>query len=54
MPIYEYECTVCHKRFTHVSPIEKTGGGLPSCGNCGSKEVQRVFTTFYAKTIRKS
>ncbi len=54
MPIYEYECTVCRKRFTRVSPIKKAGESRPSCSNCGSKEVRHVFTPFYAKTIRKS
>jgi putative FmdB family regulatory protein len=54
MPIYEYRCTKCRKRFSEQQPISAHGRRRPACPHCKSKAVEPVFSTFFAKTIRKS
>jgi putative FmdB family regulatory protein len=54
MPIYEYRCTTCRKRFTVSMPISRHGRTRPACPKCGSKAVAQVFSAFFAKTVRKS
>lgn len=54
MPTYEYVCGSCGKRFTRTESIAAHGRKRPSCPGCSSKKVNRVFSAFYAKTVRKS
>ena len=54
MPIYEYRCTKCRKRFTQQEGIEEHGRRRPTCPKCKSRAVQQVFSPFFAKTVRKS
>ena len=45
MPIYEYTCQSCQSEFELlVGP----SAGKPSCPGCGSKKVQKKFSTFAA------
>jgi len=48
MPIYEYQCKKCG----HVSSfLEKASSkGAHACAKCGSKDTQKVFSTFAAKS----
>jgi putative FmdB family regulatory protein len=41
MPIYEYECKSCGKRFEKMQPF--TAEPLTECENCGQGPVRRVF-----------
>ncbi len=41
MPIYEYECKECGKRFEKMQPV--TAEPLTECLNCGKGPVRRVF-----------
>ncbi|MBE0460049.1 MAG: zinc ribbon domain-containing protein [Candidatus Aminicenantes bacterium] len=44
MPIYEYICKNCNRRFeTFVSLGQKK---TISCDKCGSKDVQKLFSSF--------
>ena len=44
MPIYEYECRKCKRRFEHLL---KNARDLPSaCPHCGGKDVTKVFSSF--------
>jgi putative FmdB family regulatory protein len=54
MPIYEYRCTKCRKCFTAQQSIIAHGKQRPACPKCGSRAVEPVFSTFFAKTVRKS
>src|SRR2546422_335291 len=54
MPIYEYRCTKCRKRFTQQEGIEEHGRRRPTCPKCKSRAVQQGFSPFFAKTVRKS
>src|SRR2546426_8152861 len=38
MPIYEYRCTKCRKRFTQQEGIEEHGRRRPACPKCRSEE----------------
>jgi putative FmdB family regulatory protein len=45
MPIYEYTCQSCQSEFELlVGP----SSGKPGCPDCGSKKVQKKFSTFAA------
>lgn len=54
MPIYEFRCTRCRRPFSHSMPISEHGRKRPACPKCGSRSVESVLSTFFAKTIRKS
>ncbi len=44
MPIYEYQCLKCHKRFT-VFLLNIVGQDeVPRCPRCGSTQVQKKFS----------
>jgi putative FmdB family regulatory protein len=45
MPIYEYRCQKCEKRFEeYLATSEKP---MPPCPRCGSKQVERLWSSFY-------
>jgi putative FmdB family regulatory protein len=46
MPIFEYECRKCEKRFEHLarSHAEKT----PKCPSCGAANPVKQFSVFSA------
>jgi len=54
MPIYEYRCTKCRKRFSYEQTISAHDKRRPSCPKCKSRAVEPIFSTFFAKTGRKS
>jgi putative FmdB family regulatory protein len=44
MPIFEYECPTCNKRFDKL-----VRGGTPAevpCPDCGATDTRRVLSTF--------
>jgi putative FmdB family regulatory protein len=54
MATYEYECRDCGHEFVVLESLAQHGRKRPTCPRCRSASVERVFTPFYAKTIRKS
>jgi putative FmdB family regulatory protein len=42
MPLFEYECTKCSKRFE----LFVTSARRPVCPSCGSDELQKLFSVF--------
>src|SRR5262245_2196589 len=52
MPIYEYLCSKCRKKFETLSL--STTPELPSCPRCGENAVERVFSRFAAVGTSKS
>ncbi len=54
MPIYEYRCTKCRRRFSLEESINEHGKRRPPCPKCKSRTVEPMFSTFFAKTGRKS
>jgi putative FmdB family regulatory protein len=54
MPVYEFRCLSCQKRFELQQHVKEHGERLPSCPWCGSSQVEGVVSTFFSKTSRKS
>lgn len=47
MPVYEYRCEKCGRKFDVVASIaEKESGLNPVCPQCGSRRAQQVFGRF--------
>jgi len=44
MPIYEFLCQKCGKHFEALISIGKEKD--VSCGSCGSKDIQKLLSTF--------
>jgi putative FmdB family regulatory protein len=42
MPIYEYECRTCGRRFETIV----YGSNEPACPSCSSADLQRLLSTF--------
>ncbi|RKY24264.1 MAG: zinc ribbon domain-containing protein [Planctomycetota bacterium] len=52
MPVYEYRCKKCGQV---SSFLEKSGGKKThACEKCGSKDTEKVFSTFSAKSSDSS
>ncbi|MGQ0658693.1 MAG: FmdB family zinc ribbon protein [Chromatiales bacterium] len=54
MPTYEYRCEKCRNRFERVQHVAEHVKAKARCPKCGSVNVERVFSTFFAKTGKKS
>ena len=54
MPTYEYHCLECDEVFERPEHIREHGDAHPACPSCGSKKVEQVFSSFFAKTSKKS
>lgn len=54
MPTYEYKCLKCGKRFAAVHRISQHNRSRPACPKCKGKAVQQLFSSFFAKTTKKS
>jgi len=54
MPTYEYRCTKCEKVFSVVMHITEHDHAKVKCPACKSGAVVQQFSTFYAKTSKKS
>ena len=54
MPIYDYRCPNCKKKFTAVLSIGEHDAGKVKCPKCGESQVQQLITAFLVKTSKKS
>jgi putative FmdB family regulatory protein len=54
MPTYEYRCITCGKVFERQESMSEHGKSPPICPQCQGKQVEPVFSAFFAKTSRKS
>jgi putative FmdB family regulatory protein len=55
MPVYEYQCESCGKKFDIIATLaEKEAGLAPVCPKCGGKRVRQVFSRFTLLTGSKS
>lgn len=54
MPTYEYHCTKCEKAFSVVMSMAEHDQTKVKCPACKSNAVVQQFSTFYAKTSKKS
>lgn len=54
MPTYEYRCEKCEKEFTVVMSMAEHDRGEIRCPACQGSDVTQQYSTFYAKTSKKS
>lgn len=54
MPTYDFRCGNCKKRYSMTMSISQRGGKRIRCPKCGSSKAEAVFSSFFAKTSRKS
>jgi putative FmdB family regulatory protein len=48
MPIFEYRCSECGAKFEEL--VFGRGQHSTACKSCGSREVNRLFSTFAAQS----
>jgi putative FmdB family regulatory protein len=54
MPTYEYRCENCAKLFSiQMSMLEHDKGKI-TCPDCKGNRIVQQYSTFYAKTSKKS
>jgi putative FmdB family regulatory protein len=54
MPTYEYHCERCQEDFAVRMSITEHDQDETKCPKCEGAEVKQKYSTFYAKTSRKS
>jgi putative FmdB family regulatory protein len=54
MPLYEYLCSSCNKKFSVTLTLEKHDKDRVKCPKCGSTKVEQQWAAFYATTSKKS
>jgi putative FmdB family regulatory protein len=54
MPLYEYVCRKCHKKFSEVLSIKDHDTKKLHCPKCKSADLQKVIEPFFAKTASKT
>ena len=54
MPTYDYKCESCGNEFARIETMAEHVGSPATCPKCDSDKLERVFSEFFAKTIRKS
>ena len=50
MPVYDFRCQDCRKRFERLLTYTEYDGYSPVCPHCGSKNVQRVIRAVRVST----
>lgn len=48
MPLYEFECRKCDQAFEEL--VSRSEVGSVRCPSCKGKRVQRLMSTFFAKS----
>jgi len=54
MPIYEFVCESCKKRFSLTLSISEYEKKKPGCPKCKSRKVKQQISSFQTVTSRKS
>ena len=54
MPLYEYVCKKCHKKFAEVLTIKEHEAKKVQCPKCQSADLEHVMEPFFAKTASKT
>jgi putative FmdB family regulatory protein len=54
MPLYDYKCGKCGKRFSLALTVAERDRGKVKCPKCKSTRVDQQITTFSVKTSKKS
>ena len=54
MPVYEYVCLDCKRKFSEVKPVSAHDPKKVRCPKCGSKNVERRLSSVFVTTSTKS
>ncbi|MBI4521645.1 MAG: zinc ribbon domain-containing protein [Gemmatimonadetes bacterium] len=54
MPVYEFICKDCQKTFEILRPISEAPHGAAPCPSCGSQKTERIWSSVFAITAKKS
>ena len=54
MPVYEYSCLDCKRKFSEVKPVSAYDTKAVKCPKCRSKNVERLWSTAFVETSKKS
>jgi len=54
MPTYEFTCDKCNKHFSVTMTIRERERHKTKCPKCNSTRVRQQFSSFVAKTSKKS
>lgn len=54
MPLYEYQCRECAHTFSLRLHIAEHVRKRPKCPKCGGRKLEQRYSSFFAKTARKS
>lgn len=54
MPTYEYLCKSCQVMFTVVQSMAEHEQARVVCPHCQGRQVVQQFSTFFARTSKKS
>jgi len=54
MPVYDFTCRECRKRFSVTKPVAEYDPKKIACPKCKSRKVHRRWGSVFAKTSSKS
>ncbi|HEY3176543.1 MAG TPA: zinc ribbon domain-containing protein [Candidatus Polarisedimenticolia bacterium] len=54
MPIYDFRCEECRKRFSLTLTIAQRSTSRIKCPKCESRKVEQQYSAVYAVTSKKS
>lgn len=54
MPLYEYICKRCRKKFAEVLTLKELETKKVECPKCKSADLEKVIEPFFAKTASKT
>jgi len=54
MPMYDYKCLDCGKESLIAVTLQEHESGTATCAHYGSKHLQQMYTSFIARTTKKS
>ncbi|HKY33968.1 MAG TPA: FmdB family zinc ribbon protein [Candidatus Polarisedimenticolia bacterium] len=54
MPVYDFRCEECKKRFTLTLTVNQRTRGNIKCPKCSSRKVEQQYASVYAVTSKKS
>lgn len=51
MPIYEFECRSCDRRFEELVKVNGSPGSSAPCPDCGSPDTARLMSAFAVRSV---
>ena len=54
MPVYDFKCQGCQKRFSLTLSVTERSKDRVKCPKCGGKKLEQQYESVYAVTSKKS